>query len=94
MVRFAFPEFGDRVNIWERIFPANTPTKNLNYKKLAKLNIAGGNIRNIAMNAAFIAADANQPVQMCHLLKAAQSEYLKLERSMTDAEIKGWVDAP
>lgn len=91
IVRFPFPEFGDRAKIWERIFPANTPTEGLNYKKLAKLNIAGGNIRNIAMNAAFIAADENQPVKMVHLLKAAQGEYFKLERSMTESEIRGWV---
>jgi hypothetical protein len=91
IVRFPFPEYGDRVKIWERIFPSSTPTHGLNPKKLAKLNIAGGNIRNIAMNAAFLAADANQPVQMTHLLRAAQSEYLKLERSMSEAEVSGWV---
>lgn len=95
VVRFPFPEYGDRIKIWQRIFPANTPTKALNYEALAKLNIAGGNIRNIAMNAAFRAAGDKQDqfVTMEHLLKAAQSEYLKLERSMTEAELKGWPKA-
>ena len=32
--------------------------------KLARLNVAGGNIRNIALNAAFLAADMGEPVQM------------------------------
>jgi hypothetical protein len=50
----------------------------------------GGNIRNIALNAAFLAADAEVPIQMGHILQAAQSEYSKLERPLTDSEIKGW----
>ena len=40
--------------------------------KLARLNVAGGNIRNIALNAAFLAADAEEPVRMTHLLCAAR----------------------
>ncbi|HEY9878110.1 MAG TPA: AAA family ATPase [Leptolyngbyaceae cyanobacterium] len=91
VVQFPFPDVVQRTEIWRRMFPANTPTQDLDFRKLAKLSVAGGNIRNIALNAAFIAADANEPVQMKHLLQAAQSEYLKLERPLTDAEIKGWV---
>jgi hypothetical protein len=53
--------------------------------------VAGGNIRNIALNAAFLAADNQEPVRMSHLLRAAQSEYTKLEKSLTEAEIRGWV---
>ncbi len=59
--------------------------------KLARLNVTGGNIRNIALNAAFLAADAGEPVQMKHLLRAARSEYAKLEKSLTDAEVGGWI---
>jgi hypothetical protein len=53
--------------------------------------VAGGNIRNIAINAAFLAADADEPVQMAHLLQAARTEYAKLEKTLTDAETAGWV---
>jgi hypothetical protein len=63
----------------------------LDFAKLGRLNVPGGNIRNIALNAAFLAADADQPIAMEHLLQAARSEYLKLERPLTDAEVKGWV---
>jgi hypothetical protein len=58
---------------------------------LAKLSIAGGNIRNIALNAAFLAADADEPVMMKHLLSAVKSEYMKLEKPIVDSEFKGWV---
>ena len=54
------------------------------------LNVAGGNIRNIALNAAFLAADADEPVRMAHLLRAARAEYAKLERPLSDADIGGW----
>ena len=45
----------------------------------------------MALNAAFLAADSNQPVQMSHVLSAARSEYAKLEKALTDAEVAGWV---
>jgi hypothetical protein len=91
VVQFPFPDADQREAIWQRAFPAETPTQELNYKKLAKLSVAGGNIRNIALNAAFLAADAGEPVQMKHILQAAQSEYIKLERPLTEREVKGWV---
>jgi AAA+ superfamily predicted ATPase len=90
-VQFPFPDAAQRAEIWRRIFPATTPTRDLDCAKLARLNVAGGNIRNIALNAAFLAADTGEPVQMKHILRAARSEYLKLEKSLTEAEIGGWV---
>ncbi|MBM0744541.1 ATP-binding protein [Phormidium sp. CLA17] len=91
VVQFPFPDAAQRAEIWQRVFPTLTPTENLSCSKLAKLNLPGGNIRNIALNAAFLAAESESPVQMQHILQAAQSEYIKLERPLTDAEIRGWV---
>jgi SpoVK/Ycf46/Vps4 family AAA+-type ATPase len=91
IVPFPFPDASQRTEIWRRIFPPQTPTKDLDLGKLSQLNVAGGNIRNIAMNAAFLAADATESVSMKHLLRAAQSEYAKLEKSLTETEIRGWV---
>ena len=53
------------------------------------LSIAGGNIRNIALNAAFLAADSGQPVRMAHILRSARSEYAKLEKPLTEIGIGG-----
>lgn len=91
IVRFPFPDANQRAEIWRRSFPASTPTQGLDYLKLAQLGVAGGNIRNIALNAAFLAADEGEPVQMRHILLAARSEYIKLEKPLTDAEVRGWV---
>ena len=69
------------------------PTSGLEFDKLARLGIPGGHIRNIALNAAFLAADAGEPVEMRHCLLAARTEYAKLERALTDAEVGGWLVA-
>ena len=90
IVQFPFPDATQREEIWRRMFPSQTPTEELSFKKLARLNVAGGNIRNIALNAAFLAADQDEAIRMTHLLEATQREYSKLERPLPDAEIKGW----
>jgi hypothetical protein len=90
IVQFPFPDAAQRAEIWRHIFPARTPTHELDLPKLSRLNIAGGNIRNIALNAAFLAAEANEPVRMPHLLRAARGEYAKLEKPLTESEIGGW----
>jgi hypothetical protein len=91
IVPFPFPDAAQRLEIWRRIFPPATPTEHLNLTQLARLNVAGGNIRNIALNAAFLAADSGEPVRMAHLLQASRSEYAKLEKPLTEAEIGGWI---
>ncbi len=91
VVHFPFPDVKQRAEIWRRIFPSDTPTENLDVDKLARLNVTGGNIRNIALHAAFLAADACVPVQMLHLLRAAHGEYAKLEKPLTDTETAHWL---
>jgi SpoVK/Ycf46/Vps4 family AAA+-type ATPase len=91
VVQFPFPDLEQRSEIWRRSFPKIAPTQNLDFTKLGQLHIAGGNIRNTALNAAFIAADANEAIQMKHILHAAQSEYSKLEKQLTESETAGWV---
>ncbi|MBE9047734.1 ATP-binding protein [Pleurocapsales cyanobacterium LEGE 10410] len=91
VVQFAFPDLSQRAEIWQRVFPQKTPTYNLDASKLAKLSVAGGNIRNIALNAAFIAAEADEPVNMAHILSAARSEHAKLDKPLVDSQVKGWV---
>ena len=89
-VTFPFPDAAQREAIWSKVFPSSTPIRDLNFKKLAQLNVAGGSIRNIAMNAAFLAASAGTPVEMGHLMEAARLEAHKLDRPLTDAELRGW----
>ena len=90
IVQFPFPDAAQRAAIWRRVFPAATPTAGLDMGKLARLNLAGGNIRNIALGAAFLAADDGAPVGMGHLLRAARSEYVKLEKPFVEGEVRDW----
>jgi len=90
-VSFPFPDTAQREAIWGKVFPAGTPTRDLDPRKLAQLNVTGGNIRNIALNAAFLAAEAGKPVEMEHLLQAAKLESQKIERPLSEAEVRGWV---
>ena len=91
VVQFPFPDTNQRAEIWRRAFPEETPTEGLDVKKLAKLSVAGGNIRNIALNAAFIAAESGEAVMMKHLLIAARSEHSKLDKPLVDSQVKGWI---
>ena len=90
VVEFPFPDADHRRRIWERVFPEGVPLAELNYERLARLEIAGGNIRNIAVNAAFLAADRGEAINMAHLLHAARREYAKIEKLETEAEFGGW----
>ena len=91
VVSFPFPDGAEREAIWRTIFPDSTPTEGLDYTKLARLQVAGGNIRNIALGAAFLAAEDARPVTMGHILSAAHAEATKRERQLVDAETRGWV---
>ncbi|MEK8172971.1 hypothetical protein NKH77_40155 [Streptomyces sp. M19] len=67
------------------------PVKDIEPDLLAQLTVAGGSIRNIALSGAFLAAEEGERLQMRHMLAAARTEYLKLERSLTPSEVRGWV---
>ena len=55
------------------------------------MNLSGGSIRSVALNASFLAAATNDPVNPKHLLNAARREYAKLEKPFTTAESGGIV---
>lgn len=86
VIQFPFPDTQMRGEIWKRVFPKQTPTKDLSIQKLANLNVAGGNIRNIALNASFAAAHKDQAVTMLDIHNAARNEYVKLEKHMSPSE--------
>ena len=86
VVTFPFPDAQARAEIWTRIFPTATPTSGLDPQRLARLNLSGGAIRSVALNASYLAAETDGPVTMDHLLAAVEREYAKLEKPFTAAE--------
>lgn len=91
IIPFPFPDANQRAELWRRAFAKQTPTRGLVFEKLAQLSVTGGQIRNIALCAAFLAASQGQPVGMRHILDAARSEYQKSERPLNENEVRGWL---
>ncbi|HEY1630534.1 MAG TPA: ATP-binding protein [Rhizomicrobium sp.] len=88
IVNFRFPDADERKTIWQKAFPQAVPKDDLDFDKLAKLNLTGGQIALIALNAAFMAAEAKGPVTMPILLDAARAEFKKLERPIHEPDFR------
>ena len=90
IVNFPFPDQKLRLRIWERAIPKRAPADAIDLAKLARLSLSGGSIRNMALGAAFLAADEAVPIGMRHMRQAAEAEYAKLDKPLGDGEIGGW----
>ncbi len=80
VIDIPFPDAALRRGIWGKAIPPQAPTEGIDLDALARLDIAGGNITVIAVNAAFLAAAEDAPIRMEHIARAARSEYHKLDK--------------
>jgi SpoVK/Ycf46/Vps4 family AAA+-type ATPase len=89
-IEFPFPTEQDRRRIWEVIWPQETPrSPDLDLDFMARrFEIAGGNIRNIALASAFLAAADGGIVNMGHLIRATRREYQKMGKVVTEGEFR------
>jgi hypothetical protein len=87
-VNFPHPGPEERKMIWQKVFPTETKTNGLDYDRLASLNLTGGGIHNAALNAAFLAAAADTPVTMQHVLDAAKTESKKQGGHISEADFR------
>jgi SpoVK/Ycf46/Vps4 family AAA+-type ATPase len=87
-IEFPFPEQESRRRIWAGIFPPEAPlASDVDGAFLARqFKLAGGNIKNIALHAAFLAAEADSSISMAHLIRATKREYQKLGRLCSRAD--------
>lgn len=88
IVHFAFPGQAERKAIWQRAFPPEVPKDELDYDRLSRLTLTGGNIHSIAINAAFLAAQADELLTTQVVLAAARSEFRKLDRPISEVEFR------
>lgn len=86
VVDFPFPTASLRRRMWKKAFPSATPVGDLDLDHLAKWNLTGGSIFNIALNAAYAAASAGTPVTMEILMSAGKTEYRKLQRPINTSD--------
>jgi hypothetical protein len=88
IVDFPFPGIAERKAIWKDVFPPEVKKVNLDLDRLARLNLTGGNIHNVAINAAFLAARAEGVISMPLVLDAARSEFRKLGRPISESDFR------
>jgi hypothetical protein len=88
IVDFPTPEEDARLALWRMHLPPQVPqADDLDLPFLAsRFRLAGGNIRNVCLTAAFLAADEAGTVAMGHLIRATEREYRKLGRLTLEAE--------
>jgi AAA+ superfamily predicted ATPase len=93
VVQFPLPEEPERLRIWQGVFPAATPRgEDLDLAFLAKqFKLAGGNIKNIALAAAFRAASEDGVVSMRHVVRAVRRELQKMGKSFAPAEFGAYL---
>jgi SpoVK/Ycf46/Vps4 family AAA+-type ATPase len=80
IVEFPFPDAASRLRIWSTHFPKEAPLSDeIDYQFLSKqLQVAGGNIKNIVLNSAFLAAQDGGVIDMEHILRGVKREFEKI----------------
>ena len=94
VIDFPMPDEDDRRRIWVATIPSALPmADDVDLEFLSRqFKIAGGNIRNVVLAAAFLAASEGTTVGMRHMVRGIRREYQKLGRMVTDAEFGAHVE--
>ena len=89
VVEFPLPGAQERLGMWRRAFPKECPVQEtVDLQFLAEqFELTGSNIKNIAVNAAFLAASDEEAVGMQQILRALRNEYRKSGKRLTASEL-------
>jgi hypothetical protein len=90
--RLQFVDFAQRsrpLRIWKTLFPMDVPREaDIDLMLLARrFKLAGGNIRNILVTAAYLAASNGRAVNMAHLLHGTRRELQKMGRLIGEEDL-------
>ena len=79
IIDFTLPDRDRRERIWRSVLPPDLPRdEDIDFDFLARsFELSGSSIKNIAVSAAFLAAEEGVPMGMVHLLLATQAEQSK-----------------
>jgi SpoVK/Ycf46/Vps4 family AAA+-type ATPase len=88
VVNFPFPDSVLRRRIWERCLSPEALRGQIDLDALARLEITGGNIHTIALNAAFLAADWGRSIGMREIAEAARAEFEKIDKQLVSPELE------
>jgi len=89
IVEFPRPDVAAREQIWRQCLPAESHELNdTDFRQLARrLDLTGGQIRQVTLRAAFIAAAANKQINLEHVVQAARAELAKLGMSGSEIDL-------
>ena len=90
MISFPLPGKEQREMLWKKVFPKEMPLKeDLDLEYLASnFELSGASIKNIALNAAFLAAAQKEVLGMEQIVVALQQEYQKAGKTLGREELK------
>jgi SpoVK/Ycf46/Vps4 family AAA+-type ATPase len=88
IIEVPFPDEASRLRIWQSLFPSQAPRdESIHFGFLAGQRLSGGEIKNIVLHAAFLAAAQGDRIGMSHLLRATQREFQKKGKVLSEAEL-------
>ena len=87
IIEFPFPDEIQRRKIWESMFPKEAIKADIDFGFLAQqFKITGGNIKNIVLNAAFLAASNSGVIDMDHIILSTKREYEKIGKMLMESD--------
>lgn len=91
-IHFPFPDEASRRRIWKSIWPKEMPlAKDVSLDAFAnQYKLSGGNIKNVALAAAFFAAEEGGILTPTHLMHAIQREYQKMGKVLSGVELQNF----
>jgi len=94
IIEFPFPDADLRERIWKGLVPAGAPlADDVNFGFLARqFELSGGNIRNVALAAAFLAAESGGNISMEHFIHGTARELQKLGKLPSRSEFREYYD--
>src|SRR6266511_2328763 len=89
IIEFPMPDAAHRERMWRQFLPTEAPVDgSIDYSFLARqFRLAGGNIKNIVLSAAFLAAASGDRIGMPHLIRATWREHQKMGRVLSEVDI-------
>lgn len=94
IVKFPFPDRTYREQIWRKVFPKQAPLADtVDFEYLAStFEMTGSQIKNVAVNAAFLAADAGEAIHMKHIFQAVKQEWTKTGKIILKNDLGEYAD--
>ncbi|WP_372365491.1 ATP-binding protein [Candidatus Uabimicrobium sp. HlEnr_7] len=93
VIEFPFPNEQQRIALWRKMFPPQVPVNKIDYSFLAReFDLCGGNIKNVVIGAAFLAASEKSAIQMHHICTALKREYQKLGKVFSEEEVLPYLE--